>query len=57
MQITVFLQRNVLAEPCFCKLGKEVQSCSINVLKQKNSATKEYCPRHEIAAWNNPSSN
>lgn len=53
MQITVFLQGNVQAEPCFHKLGKEEQSCSINVLKQRNSATKEYCPRREIAARNN----
>lgn len=34
MQITVFLQRNVQAEPCFYKPGMEEQSCSINVLKQ-----------------------
>lgn len=36
---------------------KEVQSCSLNELKQRRSATKEYCPRHETAAWNNLSSN
>lgn len=53
MQVTLLLQGNVQAEPCFHKLGKEEQSCSIYVLKQRRSATKEYCPRHEIPACNN----
>lgn len=53
MQVTVFLQGNIQAEPRFHKLGKEEQSCSIYVLKQRHSATKEYCPRHEIPACDN----
>lgn len=53
MQITIFLQGNVQAEPCFHKLGKEEQICSINALKQRKSTTKEYSPGHEKAAWNN----